>query len=61
MLTNKVIRQASNCDTCIARKFPFLKIKSFKDPGNLIINVKSKIIKPLENMLPYCLKCRENT
>ena len=34
-MTYKVIRQASKCDKCVARKSTLLKKKSSKDPDNL--------------------------
>ena len=36
ILTNKVIRQASSRDECVARKLTFLKKRSCQDPANLM-------------------------
>ena len=60
-MANKVVREKSRCDNCIADKLRFLKQKSNKKTGWININSKRFICQPLQNMLTNYLKCINDT
>ena len=60
-MTNKVVREKSRCDNCIADKLRFLKQKSNKKTGWININSKRFICQPLQSMLTNYLKYINDT
>ena len=60
-MANKVVREKSRCDNCIADKLRFLKQKSNKKTGWININSKRFICQPLQSMLTNYLKCINDT